>query len=85
MKLVAQWLAPLVGVFISHSAALAETVLPLRGENTVMNTLSTPQFYGPSTIGFHHGLDLLADAGTAIYAPVSGKVAMQNYYPRANH
>ncbi|MBX2863911.1 MAG: M23 family metallopeptidase [Leptolyngbyaceae cyanobacterium MAG.088] len=50
----------------------------------MMNTLSTPQFYGPSTIGFHHGLDLLADAGTAIYAPVSGKVAMQNYYPRAN-
>ncbi|NEQ52933.1 MAG: M23 family metallopeptidase [Leptolyngbya sp. SIO3F4] len=84
MKLAIKWLALLAGVMTSHNAALAETVLPLRDDIIVMNTLSTPQFYGPSTIGFHHGLDFLADAGTAIYAPVSGKVAMQNYYPQAN-
>lgn len=84
MKYAIPWLALLAGVLTNHSAALGETVFPLQGEITVMNTLSTPQYYGPSTIGFHHGLDMLADAGTAIYAPVSGKVAMQNYYPQGN-
>ncbi|MFK8185329.1 MAG: M23 family metallopeptidase [Phormidesmis sp.] len=84
MKLAIQWLTLLAAMSTSCMVARAETVLPLRGDIIVMNTLSTPQLYGPSTMGFHHGLDLLAETGTAIYAPVSGTVAMRNYYPRAN-
>ena len=38
---------------------------------SIINTLSTLQFYGPQP-GFHHGLDLQAPAGTAVYAPVTG-------------
>lgn len=46
-----------------------------------MDTLSTLQDYG-GTPGFHHGLDLEAPAGTAVFAPVGGKVTLGYYYPR---
>ncbi len=54
---------------------------PLRVPFTVMDTLSTLQDYG-GTPGFHHGLDLQAPAGTAVFAPVGGKVSLDYYYPR---
>ena len=46
----------------------------------IMNTLSTLQFYGPTTPGFHHGLDLPAAAGSIVVAPVGGKVQTRYYY-----
>ncbi len=55
---------------------------PLRDPFTVIDTISTLQFYGPKP-GFHHGLDMHAPAGTAVYAPVAGVVGVGYYYPRA--
>ena len=46
-----------------------------------MDTISTLQIYG-STPGFHHGVDLQAPAGTKVYAPVGGTIAVGYYYPR---
>jgi hypothetical protein len=46
----------------------------------VMNTLSTLQFYGPTTPGFHHGLDLAAAASSTVVAPVTGLVETRYYY-----
>ena len=71
-----------IGVLESGNIVLAELMMPLKGELSVMNTLSTLQFYG-SIPGFHHGLDLRSPAGDPIYAPVSGQINMRNYYPRA--
>lgn len=53
---------------------------PLREPFSVMNTVSTLQFYGPKP-GFHHGADLRTRAGAKVYAPVEGKVGMGYYYP----
>ncbi len=55
---------------------------PVHDPFTIMDTVSTLQFYGP-TPGFHHGIDMRAPAGTAVYAPVAGVVGMGYYYPRA--
>lgn len=55
---------------------------PVHDSFTIMDTVSTLQFYGP-TPGFHHGLDMRAPAGTPVYAPVAGVVGMGYYYPRA--
>jgi hypothetical protein len=55
---------------------------PVHDSFTIIDTVSTLQFYGP-TPGFHHGLDINAPAGTPIYAPVDGVVGMGYYYPRA--
>lgn len=46
----------------------------------VMNTISTLQFYSEESIGFHHGLDLRAESGTEVYAPVSGLVGTRYYF-----
>ncbi len=54
---------------------------PVHDAFTIINTVSTLQFYG-STPGFHHGLDLHAPAGTPVYTPVGGAVGMGYYYPR---
>ncbi len=55
---------------------------PLHDPFTVIDTISTLQFYGPKP-GFHHGVDIRAAAGAAVYAPVAGVVGMGYYYPRA--
>src|SRR5512140_747934 len=55
---------------------------PVHGAFTIINTVSTLQFYG-TTPGFHHGLDMHAPAGTPVYAPVGGIVGAGYYYPRA--
>ncbi len=55
---------------------------PVHDSFTIIDTVSTLQFYGP-TPGFHHGLDIHAPAGTPVYAPVAGLVGMGYYYPRA--
>ncbi len=55
---------------------------PVHDAFTIIDTVSTLQFYGP-TPGFHHGLDMHAPAGTPVYAPVAGVVGMGYYYPRA--
>lgn len=54
---------------------------PVHDAFTIIDTVSTLQFYGP-TPGFHHGLDIHAPAGTPVYAPVGGAVGMGYYYPR---
>ncbi len=55
---------------------------PVHDSFTIIDTVSTLQFYGPKP-GFHHGLDIHAPAGTPVYAPVGGVVGMGYYYPRA--
>ncbi|MGY6277433.1 M23 family metallopeptidase [Methylomonas sp. MgM2] len=57
-------------------------VWPIKDAYSIMDTISTLQFYGGRP-GFHHGLDIKAAAGTAVYAPVGGSVAIGYYYPRA--
>lgn len=54
---------------------------PVHTSFSIINTISTLQFYGPMP-GFHHGVDLKAPAGTPVYAPVGGIVGMGYYYPR---
>ncbi len=81
---------PLVSVlsffFLGISASQASPYnWPVRDSFTIIDTISTLQFYGPppGTPGFHHGLDIHAPAGTPVYAPVGGIVGMGYYYPRA--
>lgn len=54
---------------------------PLRAPFVVMNTIATLQYYGKRP-GFHHGVDLRAEARSKVYAPVSGVVGVGYYYPR---
>lgn len=71
----------LLFVALLGPALAAEQPWPLKTRFTVMDTLSTLQdYYG--TYGFHHGLDLQVPAGTAVFAPVGGKVTLDYYYPR---
>lgn len=64
------------------AAAAAANIWPIDAQSfRVMNTLSTLQFYGP-TPGFHHGLDLMAPAGTPVVSPIAGRVSTGYYYER---
>ena len=54
---------------------------PLYTSISIANTISTLQFYGPMA-WFHHGLDLKAPAGTPVYAPTGGIVAVGYDDPR---
>lgn len=54
---------------------------PVHTSISIVNTISTLQFYGPMA-GFHHGLDLKSPAGTPVYAPIGGIVDVGYYYPR---
>ncbi len=68
--------------FLCTSACQIPYNWPVHDSFTIIDTISTLQFYGP-TPGFHHGLDIHAPAGTPVYAPVGGTVGMGYYYPRA--
>lgn len=69
-------------ICFNNGVKAGEVEWPMPGQEAVlMNTISTLQFYGPKA-GFHHGLDLVAPAGTRVVAPVSGKIETGYYYKR---
>ena len=66
-------------IYLTSCTQLSSEIQLLDGEFSVMNTISTLQFYGDKA-GFHHGLDLQASAGTKFFAPVGGVVDTRYYY-----
>ena len=66
-------------IYLTGCTQLSSEIQLLDGEFSVMNTISTLQFYGDKA-GFHHGLDLQASAGTKFVAPVRGVVDTRYYY-----
>ena len=66
-------------IYLTGCTQLSSESQLLDGEFSVMNTISTLQFYGDKA-GFHHGLDLQASAGTKFFAPVGGVVDTRYYY-----
>ena len=66
-------------IYLTGCTQLSSEIQLLDGEFSVMNTISTLQFYG-NKAGFHHGLDLQASAGTKFFAPVGGVVDTRYYY-----
>ena len=66
-------------IYLTGCTQLSSEIQLLDWEFSVMNTISTLQFYGDKA-GFHHGLDLQASAGTKFFAPVGGVVDTRYYY-----